>query len=66
MGGVNFLDKQVTLYRTRIHGKKWRFPIFTQMLDVAVVNCWKIHNIVNKDENLTLLETRTMLTLALF
>ena len=65
MGGVDLLDKQVTLYRTRIHGKKWWFPIFNQMLDVAVVNCWRIHNIVNKDENLTLLETRRRLTLPL-
>ena len=66
MGGVDLLDKQVTLYRIRIRGKKWWFPIFTQMLDVAVVNCWRIHNIVNKDENLTLLETRRRrLTLAL-
>ena len=30
------------------------------MLDIAVVNCWRIHNIVNKDENLTLLETRRL------
>ena len=68
MGGVDFLliDKQVTLYRTRICGKKWWLPIFTQMLDVVVVNCWRIHNIVNKDENLTLLETKRRLTLALF
>ena len=35
------------------------------MLDVAVVNCWRIHSIVNKDENLTLLETRRRLTLTL-
>ena len=65
MGGVDLLDKQVSLYRTRIRGKKWWFPIFTQMLEVAVVNCWRIHNIVNKDENLTLLETRRRLNLAL-
>ena len=65
MEGVDLLDKQVTLYRTRIRGKKWWFPIFTQMSDVAIVNCWRIYNIVNKDENLTLLETRRRLTLAL-
>ena len=66
MGGVDLLDKQVTLYRTRIRGKKWWFPIFTQMLDVAVINCWRMHNIVlNKDENLTLLKARRRLTLAL-
>ena len=65
MGRVDLLDKQFTLYRTRIRGKKWWFQIFTQMLDVAVVNCWRIHNIVNKNENLTLLETRRRLTLAL-
>ena len=35
------------------------------MLDVAVINCWRIHNIVNKDKNLTLLEARRRLTLAL-
>ena len=65
MGGVDLLDKQVTLYRTRIRGKKWWFPIFTQMLDAVVINCWRIHNIVNKDENLTLLEARRRLTLTL-
>ena len=31
MGGVDLSDKQVTLYRTRIGGKKWWFPTFTQI-----------------------------------
>ena len=30
MGEADQLDKQVLLYRTRICGKKWSFPIFTQ------------------------------------
>ena len=38
---------------------------FDYRFDVAFVNCWRIHNIVNKDENLTLLEIKRRLTLAL-
>ena len=64
MGNVDMLDKQVSLYRTRIQREKWWFPIFTQMLDIAIVNCWRIYNPVNENDTLTLLETSRRILLA--
>lgn len=64
MGGVDLLDKQVSLYRVRIRGKKWWFPLFTQLLDIAVVNTWRIHQHVNPNDKLSLLEARRKIVLA--
>lgn len=64
MGGVDLLDKQVSLYRTRIRSKKWWWPLFTQFLDVSVVNTWRLYNIVNPDKQFSLLEIRRIITTA--
>ncbi|XP_049861751.1 piggyBac transposable element-derived protein 2-like [Schistocerca gregaria] len=36
MGSIDLLDKQISLYRTRIRSKKWWWPLFTQMIDISV------------------------------
>lgn len=58
MGGVDLLDKQISLYRTRIRSKKWWWPIFTQFLDVAIVNTWRLYQVVHPEENVSVLDIR--------
>lgn len=42
MGGVDLFDNATNNYRIRIRGKKWYWPLFTNALDAAMVNAWKI------------------------
>ena len=64
MGGVNVLDKQVSHYRTRIRGKKWWFPVFTQFLDITVVNAWRVYQESSGDKAMLLLTARKKITLS--
>lgn len=48
MGGVDLFDNGVNNYRIRMRGKKWYWPLFTNALDSAMVNAWKIHCICSK------------------
>lgn len=43
MGGVDKLDWNVNQYRIKMHGKKWYFPIFTKIIDTAVVNAYILY-----------------------
>lgn len=54
MWGVDLLGKAVNNYRVRIRGKKWWWPLFTQMLNTAIISAWKIHQII-VDEPIDLL-----------
>ncbi|XP_049816661.1 piggyBac transposable element-derived protein 2-like [Schistocerca nitens] len=58
MGGVDLLDKEISLYRTRIRSKKWWCPLFTHMIDICVVNTWRAYQIANSNEKLSLLDVR--------
>lgn len=40
MGGVDFTDILVSLYRTELKTHKWYMTVFSQMLDVCVNNAW--------------------------
>ena len=42
MGGVDLCDNLVTNYQTRVSGKKWQWPIFTNYIDVTLINAWKL------------------------
>ena len=64
MGGVDMLDKQVSLYKTRISGKKWWFPVFTQFLDITVVNAWRLYQEASGDKTMSLLAARRKKTLS--
>lgn len=48
MGGVDLHDNAIANYRTRILGKKWWWPLFTNAVDSAIINAWKIYNIVQE------------------
>jgi DNA excision repair protein ERCC-6 len=42
MGGTDRMDENVSLHRIGIRGKKWWWPIFTWIVDVAVCNAWML------------------------
>ena len=67
MGGVVLVDQMVATYRTRMHQKKWYWPIFTYLLDVSVVNAWIIMRKVfpNDDKAQSLLKFRRHISLSL-
>lgn len=56
MGGVDKLDWYVNKYRIKIRAKKWYFPIFTNILDTAIVNAYVLF--CHANENVPLLEFR--------
>ena len=64
MGGVDMLDKLVALYRIRIRSKKWWFSLFTQFIDVAVVNTFRLVQLANPREKVSLLDVRRRIVLA--
>lgn len=43
MGGVDLLDQAVNNYRVSVQGKKWWWPLWTHLLNITVVNAWKLH-----------------------
>lgn len=50
MGGVDLLDQAVNNYRISIQGKKWWWPLFTHMINLAIVNAWRISLISNNSK----------------
>lgn len=45
MGGVDRSDQNIGLYRVAVRGKKWYFPIISQLLDAAEQNAWQLHRL---------------------
>ncbi|XP_039284212.1 piggyBac transposable element-derived protein 3-like [Nilaparvata lugens] len=41
MDGTDRLDENVANYRISVRGKKWYWPIFTWLIDVAIQNAWQ-------------------------
>jgi len=50
MGGVDLHDNAIANYRIRIRGKKWWWPLFTNGLDSAMVNAWKVQRLATGDQ----------------
>ncbi len=42
MGGTDQMDKNVNAYRIGIHGRKWWWSLFMQMIDLFIQNAWQI------------------------
>jgi Transposase IS4 len=61
MGGVDLADNCVSNYRIQIRGKKWWWPIFSNFLDVAASNAWKIFTIIHPEENINQLTFRRLI-----
>ena len=51
MGGVDQFDNAINKYRIGIRGKKWYWPLFTNVLDAAMVNAWKLHCLLRNHES---------------
>lgn len=64
MGGVDLHDNAIANYRIRIRGKKWWWPLFTNLIDSAIVNSWKIYNTAN-EEKMSQLDFRSYLVMTL-
>nr|CAI5855414.1 unnamed protein product [Callosobruchus analis] len=60
MGGVDNNDQGVNKYRIAVRGKKWYWVLFTSMLNVALVNAWKLHQMVSDEKMDLLLFTRNV------
>ncbi|CAK6970582.1 piggyBac transposable element-derived protein 3-like [Scomber scombrus] len=63
MGGVDLLNKLVSLYGTEIQSKKWTLKMITHAFDVAVVNSWLEYRLVAKRANI---QTKDILDLLHF
>ena len=63
MGGTDRMDQNVSMYRTNIKGKKWYFPIFSWLIDVAIQNAWLLHRGIHR--NCPLLEFRRRIALSI-
>lgn len=47
MGGVDKLDWNIQKYRIKFRGKKWYFPLFTNAIDLIVVNAYALYTASN-------------------
>lgn len=43
MGGGDLHDWLASKYCIKIRGKKWYWPLFTRIIDMAIVNAWIFH-----------------------
>jgi len=43
MGGVDRMDQNIATYRISIRSRKWWWPLFAYLLDVAMQNAWIIY-----------------------
>lgn len=56
MGGVDRMDWSINKNRIRIRGKKWYFPLFTNLIDTTLVNAHVLYILAN--EKIPLLDFR--------
>ena len=47
MGGVDLLDRALSCLRPVIHGKKWYWPLFINLINIAFVYSWRLYCIVS-------------------
>lgn len=62
MGGVDHHDWLLEKHKIEIRGKKWYWPIFVRVLEMAIVNSFIIYNKVN-EEKLPIKEIRRSIAL---
>lgn len=49
MGGVDLHDAFTAKYRIKVKGKKWWWLPFTNMIDTAIVNSWRLYRLTHDD-----------------
>lgn len=42
MGGTDLMDEDIGSHRIGIRGKKWQWPLFTWLIDLATTNAWRL------------------------
>lgn len=42
MGGIDEIDKSISLYQIGTHGKKWWWVLVIYMINMAIANAWRI------------------------
>lgn len=64
MGGVDLHDNGIANYRIRIRGKKWWWPLFSNGIDSAIVNAWKIYQLATSS-TISQIDFRSQIVLSL-
>nr|CAH7747080.1 unnamed protein product [Callosobruchus chinensis] len=49
MGGVDLHDQSVNNYRISVRGKKWWWVLFTNAINMAVVNAWRLYQLSSEE-----------------
>nr|CAH7738745.1 unnamed protein product [Callosobruchus chinensis] len=49
MGGVDLHDQSVNNYRISVRGKKWWWKLFTNAINMAVVNAWRLYQLSSEE-----------------
>ena len=65
MGGVDMLDQLLAAYRPTIRGKKWWWPLFTNVLNVSVVAAWRLYQASHPDCTISHLDFRRNIVICL-
>ena len=52
MGGIDRMDQNIGQYRKNIRNRKWYWPLFTWLLDVAIHNAWLLYRTQNEISHL--------------
>lgn len=60
MGGVDRMDWSINKYRVKIRGKKWYFPIFTNLIDMTLINAHILYTLAGN--KIPLLDFRRIIT----
>lgn len=47
MGGTDLMNQNMATYRIGARGKKWRWPIFTELLETPMNNSWTLYKKAN-------------------
>lgn len=58
MGGVDQHDWLIGKYGIQVRGKKWYWPLFTRMVDMALTNAWILYRTIHGNAALNCLEFR--------
>nr|CAH7746456.1 unnamed protein product [Callosobruchus chinensis] len=49
MGGVDLHDQSVNNYRISVRGKRWWWVLFTNAINMAVVNAWRLYQLCSEE-----------------
>ncbi|KAF5281922.1 hypothetical protein FQR65_LT14448 [Abscondita terminalis] len=65
MGGVDLFDRMCSSYRPRLRNKKWWWNLFSHSINMTVVAAFRFYEYLNPDENISHLDFRRSVAMAL-